>query len=93
MRNIFLFIRRYFNLLLFLFLQVFSIYLIVHYSRYHNAIFSSASNQLTGKVNKQFSRVEYYFQLKKTNDSLVKANAKLYNKLKADFELPDTRHT
>jgi len=89
-RNIFLFIRRYFNLLLFLFLQVFSIYLIVHYSRYHNAIFSSASNQLTGKVNKQFSRVEYYFQLKKTNDSLVKANAKLYNKLKADFELPDT---
>ena len=90
MRNIFLFIRRYFNLLLFLFLQVFSIYLIVHYSRYHNAIFSSASNQLTGKVNKQFSRVEYYFQLKKTNDSLVKANAKLYNKLKADFELPDT---
>lgn len=90
MRNIFLFIRRYFNLLLFLFLQVFSIYLIVHYSRYHNAIFSSASNQLTGKVNEQFSRVEYYFQLKKTNDSLVKANAKLYNKLKADFELPDT---
>ena len=90
MRNIFLFIRRYFNLLLLLFLQVFSIYLIVHYSRYHNAIFSSASNQLTGKVNKQFSRVEYYFQLKKTNDSLVKANAKLYNKLKADFELPDT---
>lgn len=90
MRNIFLFIRRYFNLLLFLFLQVFSIYLIVHYSRYHNALFSSASNQLTGKVNKQFSRVEYYFQLKKTNDSLVKANAKLYNKLKADFELPDT---
>ena len=32
----------------------------------------------------------YYFQLKKTNDSLVKANEKLYNKLKADFELPDT---
>ena len=34
--------------------------------------------------------VEYYFQLKKTNDSLVKANEKLYNKLKADFEFPDT---
>ena len=90
MRNIFLFVRRYFNFLLFLALQVFSIYLIVHYSRYHNALFSSTANQLTGKVNEKYSRVEYYFQLKKTNDSLVRANEKLYNKLKADFELPDT---
>lgn len=90
MRNIFLFIRRYFNLILFLLLQGFSIYLIVHYSNYHKAVFSKTANQLTGKVNEQFSRVEYYFQLKKTNDSLVAANTKLYNKLKADFEMPDT---
>ena len=34
--------------------------------------------------------MEYYFQLKKTNDSLVTANEKLYNKLRSDFELPDT---
>ena len=90
MRNIFLFIRRYFNFLFFLLLQGFSIYLIVHYSRYHNAVFSNTANQLTGKVNEQYSKVEYYFRLKKTNDSLIKANEKLYNKLKADFELPDT---
>ena len=90
MRNIFLFIRRYFNFLFFLLLQGFSIYLIVHYSRYHNAVFSNTANQLTGKVNEQYSKVEYYFRLKKTNDSLVKANEKLYNKLKADFEFPDT---
>ncbi|MEP7254863.1 MAG: rod shape-determining protein MreC [Ferruginibacter sp.] len=90
MRNIFLFIRRYFNFLFFLLLQGFSIYLVVHYSRYHNAVFSNTANQLTGKVNEQYSKVEYYFRLKKTNDSLVKANEKLYNKLKADFELPDT---
>lgn len=90
MRNIFLFIRRYFNFILFLLLQGFSIYLIVHYSNYHKAVFSKTANQLTGKVNEQYSKVEYYFQLKKTNDSLVKANEKLYNKLKADFELPDT---
>ncbi len=90
MRNIFLFIRRYFNFLFFLLLQGFSIYLIAHYSRYHNAVFSNTANQLTGKVNEQYSKVEYYFRLKKTNDSLVKANEKLYNKLKVDFELPDT---
>ena len=64
--------------------------MIVHYSKYHNAVFGNIANQLTGKVNTQYSRVEHYFRLKKTNDSLVSANEKLYNKLKANFELPDT---
>ena len=90
MRNIFLFIRRYFNLLFFLLLQGFCIYLIVHYNTYHNAVFSATTNQLTGKINEQYNKVEDFFYLKKTNDSLVKANERLYNKLKADFQLPDT---
>lgn len=90
MRNIFLFIRRYFNFILFLLLQGFSIYLIVHYSNYHNAIFSKTSNQVTGKINEKFNSITSYFRLKKTNDSLVAANEMLYNKLKADFEFPDT---
>ncbi len=90
MRNIFLFIRRYFNFILFLLLQGFSIYLIVHYSNYHKAIFSKTANQFTGKINEKYNGFTYYFQLKRTNDSLVTANEKLYNKLKADFEMPDT---
>ena len=90
MRNIFLFIRRYFNLLFFLLLQGFCIYLIVQYNTYHNAVFSNTANQLTGKVNEQYNKAEDFFYLKKTNDSLVKANERLYNKLKADFLLPDT---
>jgi len=49
----------------------------------------ATANEVTGKVYKQYNNVEYYFQLKKTNDSLLKANEKLYNKLKQDFELPD----
>ena len=47
-------------------------------------------NEVTGKVNTQYNRIEYYLQLKKTNDSLVEANKHLYNKLKIDFDLPDT---
>lgn len=90
MRNIFLFIRRYFNLILFLLLQGFSIYLIVHYSSYHKAVFSKTANQLTGRINEKYNGITYYFQLKKTNDSLVAANEKLFNKLKADFLIPDT---
>jgi rod shape-determining protein MreC len=67
-----------------------SIYLIIHYSNYHHAAFGNFANQLTGKVNDQYSRVDNYFRLKKTNDSLVKANEALYNKLKINFELPDS---
>ncbi|MEJ7673007.1 MAG: hypothetical protein WKF59_09910 [Chitinophagaceae bacterium] len=48
------------------------------------------ANEVTGKIYKQYNSVEYYFQLKHTNDSLVKANERLYNKLKQDFEIPDT---
>ena len=90
MRNIFLFIRRYFNLIVFLVLQGLSIYLMIHYSKYHYAAFGNLSNQVTGKVNAQYSRIDNYFHLKRINDSLVKANEALYNKLKIDFELPDT---
>lgn len=71
-------------------LQGFSIYLIVHYSNYHKAVFSKTANQFTGKINEQYSGVQSYFRLKKTNDSLNKAIEVLYNKLRSDFELPDT---
>ncbi len=90
MRNIFLFIRRYFNFLLFIILQIVSIYFIVHYSKYHEAAFGNISNQATGKINSRYNAVENYFQLKKTNDSLLIANERLYNKLKQDFDLPDS---
>jgi rod shape-determining protein MreC len=91
-RNIFLFISRYLNFLLFVILQVICITLIVQYSKYHQAIFGSTANQITGNINSRFDRVEYYFQLKKTNDSLVKANERLYNLLSNNFNLPDTNN-
>lgn len=90
MRNIFLFIRRYFNFLVFIILQVFCISLIVQYSKYHHAMFGNAANKITGRVNTQYDKIEYYFRLKKTNDSLVKANERLYNMLKQDFDIPDS---
>ena len=53
-------------------------------------MFDNSSNKITGKINQKFNQVEYYFQLKKTNDSLVKANEALYNKLKSNYDLPDS---
>ena len=90
MRNIFLFIRRYFNLIMFLFLQGLSLYFIVSYSKYHRAAFGNTTNKITGVINKEYNKIEYYFQLRKTNDSLVKTNEVLYNKLRNDYNIPDS---
>ena len=90
MRNIFIFIRIYFNFLFFLFLMGISLFMLFNYNRYQHTVYSATAGEISGKVNKQFNDVEYYFQLKKTNDSLVKANGILYNKLKPDFEMRDT---
>lgn len=90
MRNIFLFIRRYFNFLVFVILQVFCIFLIIQYSRYHGAMFSNTANRLTGNIYKRYDNVEYYFHLKKTNDSLARANERLYNMLKQDYLIADS---
>lgn len=90
MRNIFLFIRRYFYFISFLSLQVFSIYLIVHYNRYQNAVTTSYMSEVTGKINTQYNKIEYYFQLKKTNLQLAKDNERLRNLLAENFSTPDT---
>jgi rod shape-determining protein MreC len=67
-----------------------SFYMLFSYNRYHHAVYSAAANEVTGNISKKFNSIEYYFQLKRTNDSLVKANEALYNKLRQDFEIPDT---
>jgi rod shape-determining protein MreC len=69
---------------------VISIYFIVNYSKYHQAAFGSITNNFTGKINANYNNVQQYFHLKQTNDSLIKANEFLYNKLSSNFELPDT---
>ncbi len=90
MRNVFLFIRRYFTFLFFLLLQGFSIYFIVHYQKYHNAMFSSTMNEITGRINTQYNKVDYYLQLKETNEALVKENEQLRNRLVTNFETADS---
>lgn len=90
MRNIFIFIRIYFTFIFFLFLMGLSFYMIFSYNRYHHAVYSATASEVTGAIDKKFNSVQYYFQLKRTNDSLVKANEALYNRLKQDYEIPDT---
>lgn len=90
MRNIFLFIRRYFHFLVFLVLQGICIYFIGHYSNYHSAAFGNIRNQLTGRFNTQYGKVTSYFNLAQTNEDLARANEILLNRLPANFESSDT---
>lgn len=86
MRNIFLFIRRYFNLLLFLFLQVLSLYFISSYSKYHEAAFGNVTNRVTGRFNARYHEITKYFALNSTNEQLAKANEALLNRMPSNFD-------
>jgi rod shape-determining protein MreC len=89
-RNIFLFIRRYFNFLFFVVLQIVALSFLFRYNKFHEAAFMGIANETTGMVGERFNNVEYYFRLKRTNDSLVKENTDLRNSLRQNFESPDT---
>lgn len=90
MRNIFLFIRRYFNFVFFVVLQVAALYILFHYNKFHEAVFSGVANEITGNIGGKYTNVTYYFHLKKTNDDLAKENEELRNKLLSNFDRPDS---
>src|SRR5216684_7250850 len=90
MRNIFLFIRRHFNFLFFLVLQIIALSFLFRYNQFHEAAFMNVSTELTGRINERYNGIEYYFQLKRTNESLVKENTRLRQRLKENYEAPDS---
>jgi len=47
-------------------------------------------NEITGRINTQYNKVDYYLQLKKANEQLVKDNEQLRNSMRQNFESPDT---
>jgi rod shape-determining protein MreC len=92
-RNIFLFIRRYFNFLVFLVLQILAITFLVKYNPKHpsfEAKYGGIANDITGRINLQYNKIQYYFHLKETNRQLAEENARLKNKLGVNFEGPDS---
>lgn len=90
MRNIFLFIRRYFNFIFFVLVQALSLTFLFRYNKFHEAAFMKVANEGTGWFNTKYDRVETYFNLKKTNEELANQNLILQNELKSNFFSPDT---
>ena len=78
-RNFILFIRRFFNLILFLVLEVICIVLIGRTQMMQGVDIMSSANALSGKAYQKQQDVVYYFGLKRMNDSLLIENARLRN--------------
>ena len=90
MRNVFLLIRRFHVLLLFLLLQVLCITLLVKYNRSHQAKYMELAYDFTGRINKQYSDVIAYFSLRENNRALAEENNRLRNLLAENFTSIDT---
>lgn len=92
MKNIILFIRQFFNLFLFLVLMISCLIILSNYNKTYQAVFYSKANEITGSLGKQYNSVEYYFELKATNEKLAAENAALRNNLLSSFDNPDTSY-
>lgn len=81
MRNFILLIRRFWNIILFLILEVISMSMISRSRNMQGMDIVSSSNAVTGYIYKKQNDIVYYFQLKRLNDSLLNENARLRNEL------------
>lgn len=90
MRNVFLFLGRYRTFFSFLILQAVALWFLVNYNRFHRAKFLGIANEVTGRVNTQYNKVEDYFSLKEENRRVHRLNDSLLNLLKGNFARHDT---
>ncbi len=90
MRNIILFIRRFFTLVVFLVLQGICLAILVNYNKTYQAVFANTANEVTGRIDKQYNDVQYFFHLKETNRQLAEENVRLRNQLLENFRGADT---
>ncbi|MCD6063200.1 MAG: mreC [Flavipsychrobacter sp.] len=89
MRNLILFIRRFFNLILFLILEVICIILIGRTNTLQGNDVMSSANSAIGLMYRKQNEVVYYFGLKMMNDSLLAENTKLRQQM-AQYLIYDT---
>ena len=90
MRNIFLFIRRYFTFLTFLALQAAALWFLFTYNRFHRAKGLGVANQITGFFNTRYNTLEDFFKMKEENRRVHKLNDSLMNASRNNFVKADT---
>ncbi|MEJ0102921.1 MAG: rod shape-determining protein MreC [Bacteroidota bacterium] len=90
MRNVFLFIRRFFTFLFFLALQVVALWFLFTYNRFHRAVGLGIANEITGWTNSKYANVDQYFHLKEENARVHRMNDSLLNLLRSNYAAPDS---
>ena len=90
MRNVFLFIQRYFIFFVFLFLQGLALWMLFKYNRFHKAVFLGVASEVTGTINSKVDVVDDYFHLSEENRRVHRMNDSLLNVLKSNFAPTDT---
>lgn len=93
MRNVFLFLSRYSTFFIFLILQVVALWFLFNYNRFHRAKFLGVANEMTGRVNTQYNKIEDYFTLREENRRVHRLNDSLLNLLSRNFSTRDTTLT
>jgi rod shape-determining protein MreC len=90
MRNVFLFLKRYSVLIIFLVLQGLALSMLFSYNRFHQTTYGIFSNEVAGSLNKRVNKVESFFTLSEQNQALRKQNAALLSYLPSGSVNPDT---
>src|SRR5690606_13195087 len=86
MQRLFLFLYQYRAFLLFVFLEVVSVWLIVNNNQYQGAAFFNSANHVAGNVYQTKQDINSYFDLKDVNHILAEENARLRSHLKRELE-------
>ncbi len=81
MRNLFLFLYRHQITLIFIGLEIFSLFLIARNHSFHSSVFWNGTTQVTGRLYALADHWRTYFHLREHNELLVSDNAQLYNRL------------
>jgi rod shape-determining protein MreC len=76
--------------LAFLVLQIFSLWMLFNYNRFHRTVGMGMANQFTGVVNTQVDRLDDYFHQGEENKRVHRMNDSLLNLLNSNFFIPDT---
>jgi rod shape-determining protein MreC len=90
MRNVFLFIRRYFTFITFIVLQGLALFMISRYNKFHRAVLGGKANEITGFFNKRVDKLNDFVGQGEENKRLHKLNDSLLNLLKANFVSKDS---
>ncbi|MCH5600591.1 rod shape-determining protein MreC [Niabella ginsengisoli] len=92
-RNIFLFIRRFSVFILFLILQIVSLYFLFTYNRSHRAKGLGFAGGITSYFNSKYNLLENFLTMQEENRRVHKLNDSLMNLLNTNFVIVDSGAT